>query len=97
MSEESNQPPPPTSPSVTDRSGADRSPLVSTRPSDDELSAMTLNERLWVRGLFAVWYAAARARRRDEMIAILCQVALTSEQAACSVDRMLATPAKYGF
>ena len=70
---------------------------MSVRPSDDELSGMTINERLFACDLFGRWDAAAKAQHREEMIAILRQVALTKEQASWSVDTMLADPAKYGF
>lgn len=70
---------------------------MSTRPTDRELSGMTVNERLFTCGLIDRWDAAARARKREEMIAVLCEVALTKEQAAWSVDAVLANPAKYGF
>jgi hypothetical protein len=70
---------------------------MPTRPTDQELSGMTVNERLFTCGLFDRWDAAVRARRREEMISVLCDVALTKEQAAYTVDGVLANPAKYGF
>jgi hypothetical protein len=70
---------------------------MSTRPTDLELSGMTVNERLFACGLFDRWDAAARARNREEMISLLTQVALTRDQAVWSVDAVLANPVKYGF
>ena len=70
---------------------------MPTRPTDRELSGMTVNERLFAYGLFGRWDAAVRSRKREEMISVLCEVALTKEQATWTTDTMLANPAKYGF
>lgn len=70
---------------------------MSARPTDQELSGMTVNERLFACGLLNAWEAAGRARRREEMIAILSQVALTQKEAAWTTDTVLAEPAKYGL
>jgi hypothetical protein len=67
------------------------------RPTDRELSGMTVNERLCACGLIDRWDASVRARKRDEMIAVLCEVALTQEEAASTTDTVLANPTKYGF
>ncbi|HEY0862559.1 MAG TPA: hypothetical protein VGD97_00510 [Lacunisphaera sp.] len=58
---------------------------------------MTVNERLFACGLIDRWDAAVRERKREEMISVLGQVALTQEQAAWTTDTVLADPAKYGF
>ena len=70
---------------------------MSTRPTDRELSGMTVNERLFACGLMDRWDAAAHGRKRDEMISVLCEVALTEKEAASTTDAVLANPSKYGF
>jgi hypothetical protein len=62
---------------------------MSQQPSDDELSGMTINERLFACGLIDRWDAALRARRREELIEIFCAVALSREQAKWTVDKIL--------
>jgi hypothetical protein len=62
-----------------------------------ELSGMTLNERLSAFKLFPQWDRAAQARDRPTMISILQKVSLTEEEAAKTVDAILANPKKYGF
>ena len=69
---------------------------MPTRPSDRELSGMTVNERMFACGLLDRWDAAKRERKRDVMIALLCEVALTKEEATWTTDTVLANPAKYG-
>ena len=61
-----------------------------------KFDGMTGNERLYTAGLLDAWDRAFKARDRAELIAIYGQVEFTSEDAAASVDRMLANPAKYG-
>ncbi len=58
---------------------------------------MTVNERLFSCGLLDSWDAAVSKRNREEMIAVLCQVAMTQEQATQTADAVLKNPAKYGF
>lgn len=70
---------------------------MPTRPTNRELSGMTVNERLFSCGLIDRWDAAVRARKREEMISVLSEVALTKEEAAWTTDTVLANPAKYGF
>ena len=57
--------------------------------------AMTLNERLHFAGLIERWDAAARARDRAAMLAILKQVGIEAPERI--VDSGLADPARYGF
>jgi hypothetical protein len=71
--------------------------MKPTRPTDNELGGMTVNERLFSCGLLDNWDAAVGKRDREEMIAILRQVAMTQEQAAYTTDTLLKNPAKYGF
>jgi len=47
------------------------------RPTDRELSGMTVNERLFVCGKLDKWEDAVRKEKREEAIAILRDVALT--------------------
>ena len=70
---------------------------MSTRPTDQELGGMTVNERLFVCGLIDRWDAAVNSRKREEMIAVLREVAFTQDQAAETTDALLANPTKYGF
>ena len=58
---------------------------------------MTVGERLFTAGLLDSWRAAAEARNREEMIAILNRVELFGDRAATVADSILADPAKYGF
>jgi hypothetical protein len=67
------------------------------RPTDQELSGMTVNERLFVCGVINNWNDAVRTRDRDEMIAILRSVTMTDKQVAWTVDTVLKNPARYGF
>jgi hypothetical protein len=71
--------------------------MKPTRPTDNELGGMTVNERLVLCDLLDNWDAAVGKRDREEMIAILCQVALTQELAAYTTDTVLKNPAKYGL
>lgn len=57
--------------------------------------AMTLNERLYFAGLIERWDAAARARDREAMLAVLQQVGIEKPDAI--VEALLANPARYGF
>jgi hypothetical protein len=70
---------------------------MNPRPSDEELSGMTTNERLFACGLFDRWNAAAKARDRDQMIALLCQIAFTPKGAQEVADKVLGNPSYYGF
>jgi hypothetical protein len=70
---------------------------MTTRPTDRELSGMTVNERLYACGLFKRWDAAAFGRKKEEMVAVLCEVAIAPEEASRIADTILADPKKYGF
>jgi hypothetical protein len=70
---------------------------MPSRPSDHELSGMTVNERLTACDLFPRWDAAAISRNKEEMVALLSQVAITRDEAFRIVDAILADPHKYGF
>jgi hypothetical protein len=59
-------------------------------------AAMTVNERLFAAGLLSEFDAAARARDRAGMIAILQAVDM-GEQAASTADAVLADPGRYGY
>ena len=71
--------------------------MSSTRPSDQELSGMTVNERLVVCGVIDKWDAAAKRRNKGDMIAILRDVALTETQAIDTVEAVIQTPKAYGL
>ncbi len=71
--------------------------MSTARPTDRELSGMTVNERLFVCGLFPQFEKAAKERRREDMISVLLEVAMTKEQAAHTVDGILTNPSYYGY
>jgi hypothetical protein len=71
--------------------------MDTKRPSDRELSAMTVNERLFACGLLDAWGEAARNRDRSQMIALLIQTAIEREQAERTTDAVLNNPEMYGF
>jgi hypothetical protein len=58
---------------------------------------MTVNERLMVADLLARFDAAAVARDRAAMLALLAQVELNASQAAQTADAILAAPKRYGY
>ena len=58
---------------------------------------MTVNERLGELGLFDEWDRAVADRDRRRMIRMMLKVELSDEQAASTVDTILANPAMYGF
>lgn len=60
-----------------------------------EFAGMTVNERLFVAGVMDAFGAAARARDRECMIGILCDVEV--EDASTTVDAILAEPTRYGY
>src|SRR6266566_7801951 len=62
-----------------------------------EYAGMTTNERLFSAGLLEPFDVAARRRDREEMVRILIQVELEPEDAARSVELILADPRKYGY
>ena len=66
-------------------------------PDARQFAGMTVNERLGVAGLFKEWDAAALARDRDAMIAVLRRVAFSERSAAATTDAVLKNPAHYGF
>lgn len=71
--------------------------MKSSRPSDEELAGMTVNERLFACELYDQWREAALSRNRIAMVAILGQVGIPPEKAAHTVDGVLADPKKFGF
>ena len=73
------------------RSALARMSVITGMPVD--LSGMTVNERLYEVGLIEAWDAAARARDRERLIAILAEI----DVAPTTADSLLANPAKYGF
>ena len=50
---------------------------------------MTVNERLFACGLMERWDVATREKKKDEMIALLCDTALSKDQATCTVEEVL--------
>lgn len=65
------------------------------KQDEPSLAAMTINERLFHVGVLRQFDAAARARDRVKMIALLEQVEV--EQADRTVDTILANPKEYGY
>ena len=58
-------------------------------------AGMTVNERLYVAGEMAAFDAAARARDRETMIAILALVDVPMPER--TADSIIANPSKYGY
>ena len=71
--------------------------MATTRPSDEQLRGMTVNERLFACGLLDAWGQVARNRDRSQMIALLLQTAIEREQAERTTDAVLNNPSMYGF
>lgn len=71
--------------------------MSTPRPTDRELTGMTVNERLVACGVIDKWDLAVRRRSRPEMIEVLRSVALTESQASQTADAVLKDPQKYGF
>jgi len=59
------------------------------RPTESELSGMTLNERLFACGLLAQWDEAVRLRDRERMVFLLCEVGLDTKGAEFTVNKVL--------
>jgi hypothetical protein len=71
--------------------------MKPSRPTDQQLGGMTVNERLVLCALIDSWDAAVAKRDREEMIAVRRQVEMTGEQAGQTADAVIKNPAKYGF
>ena len=69
--------------------------MSKSRPTAQELGAMTVNERLVACGLIDQWDQAVRRRDRNGMIAVLRDVALSDKQAQQTA--VLRDPRRYGF
>lgn len=70
---------------------------MNKKPTEAELKAMTVNERLYVMGLLEEWDVAAKAKDREKMINILSRCAMTKEEYEGTISAVLNNPAKYGF
>ena len=62
-----------------------------------DYAGMTVNERLAVAGLMQAFDKAVMARNRSAAVAILRQAELSEEQAASTVDTIVANPGRYGY
>jgi hypothetical protein len=62
---------------------------VASHPTDNELSGMTMNERLYVCGLMDRFDAAIRNYNRREFIDVLTQIAFTEKQASEYYESLL--------
>jgi hypothetical protein len=71
--------------------------MNSDSPPKAPLSGMTVNERLYVKGLFAQFGAAARRRDLPAMVELLLQVELSDADANAIAATMLRDPGKYGY
>jgi hypothetical protein len=60
-----------------------------------DFAGMTPNERLFATGLLPQWDACAARRDRLGMIALLCKVEFSEQEAARSVDQILSHPEVY--
>ena len=65
--------------------------------TEDQVSGMTVNERLAYFGLFESFDAAVESRHLESVVAILCRAHLTEAQARETASTVLANPALYGF
>lgn len=62
-----------------------------------QYAGMTVNERLSVAHLTEEFDTAVRQRDKARMIALLEQVALSTEQATWTAETILANPSMYGY
>lgn len=60
---------------------------MTQRPSKDEISGMTMNERLFACGLMEDFDSALRRGDRQAFTAVLTQVEFTEEQAAAYTEK----------
>ena len=60
---------------------------MSQRPSKDEISGMTMNERLFACGLVEDFDSALRRGDRKSFTAVLTQVEFTEEQAVAYTEK----------
>jgi hypothetical protein len=67
-------------------------PLLS-----EPLSGMTVNERLFSRGLLGSFDAAASRRDRKAMLSLLREVELSEVDAVGCVNAIFADPKRFGF
>ena len=65
------------------------------KPTNDELLGMTVNERLFACGLLEKYLESQQNQSRDEMVAILTQVAFTRAQACEIADNILRHPKRF--
>ena len=68
-----------------------------SHPASEPLSGMTVNERLFSRGLLDRFDAAAKSRDRDAMLSLLHDVELSEVDASACVNAIFANPKKYGY
>ncbi len=64
---------------------------------EDKIRGMTVNERLFHLGLFPQFEAAARARSKPDIVAVLIEAGFTPEQAQGTASALLAAPERYGY
>ncbi|MFY9342653.1 MAG: hypothetical protein WAT39_09200 [Planctomycetota bacterium] len=69
--------------------------MTERNDGKNDHAGMTVNERLHTAGLLAAFDAAAKARDRARMLAILTQVAVPSPER--TVAAILADPQRYGY
>ena len=67
------------------------------KPTEQELSGMTVNERLFALGLLDQFDEATKSKNREQMIKILGQCAMTQKQCEFTTHTILKQPEKYGF
>ena len=63
----------------------------------EDLSGMTVNERLYAMRLLEAFDAAVKRRDKETLIALLMRTFLSRGEAEESVDAILRDPAKYGY
>jgi hypothetical protein len=65
--------------------------------TEDQVSGMTVNERLAHFGLLGSFDAAVESRRLEVVVTVLCRAHFTEAQARETASTILANPALYGF
>ncbi len=66
-------------------------------PSQNELSGMTVNERLAALKLFPRFDQAVRSKRMEMIVAVLVEAKLSADESGRIALAILENPQRYGF